>query len=99
YNIPRETIRESVKVFIEFRNSSDNKLGMPLPAGTVRLYKKDDSGGQQFLGEDNIRHTPADEEVSLKVGEVFDVVADRKQMDYKIISSKVVEYAYEITLR
>ena len=69
---------------------------MPLPAGTIRLYKKDDKGNQQFIGEDNIDHTPKDEDVRVKVGDAFDIVAERKQTDYKVIvSGHMYEYAYE----
>lgn len=99
YNSPGAAIKEKVGVYMQFRNSQQNKLGMPLPAGTIRLYKKDDSGGQQFIGEDRVDHTPKDEDVRVKVGDAFDVVAERKQTDYKVISSDVYEYAYEIKIR
>src|SRR5438034_4250424 len=100
YNNPGQAIKEKVGVFIQFRNSQTNKLGMPLPAGTIRLYKKDDKGNQQFIGEDRIDHTPKDEEVRVKVGDAFDIVAERKQTDYKVIASgHVYEYAYEIKIR
>lgn len=92
-------IKEKVGVFIQFSNSEQNHLGMPLPAGTIRLYKKDDKGGQQFIGEDRIDHTPKDEDVRVKVGDAFDIVAERKLMDYKIINDYVYDYAYEITIR
>ena len=62
YNNPGQPIKEKVGVFIQFRNAQTNKLGMPLPAGTIRLYKKDDKGNQQFIGEDRIDHTPKDED-------------------------------------
>lgn len=99
YNNPGAAIKEKVGVYMQFRNSQQNKLGMPLPAGTVRLYKKDTDGGQQFIGEDRIDHTPKDEDVRVKVGDAFDVVAERKQTDYKVISSYVYEYAYEVKIR
>ena len=99
YNNPGQPIKEKVGVFIQFRNSQLNKLGMPLPAGTVRLYKKDDKGNQQFIGEDKIDHTPKDEDVRVKVGDAFDIVAERKQTDYKVIARNVYEYAYEIKIR
>jgi hypothetical protein len=92
-------IKEKVGVFIQFSNSQQNHLGMPLPAGTIRLYKKDDRGGQQFIGEDRIDHTPKDEDVRVKVGDAFDIVAERKLMDYKVISDYVYDYAYEIKIR
>ena len=99
YNNPGQPIKEKVGVYVQFRNSQLNKLGMPLPAGTVRLYKKDDKGNQQFIGEDRIGHTPKDEDVRVKVGDAFDIVAERKQTDYKVIARNVYEYAYEIKIR
>ena len=99
YNNPGQPIKEKVGVYVQFRNSQLNKLGVPLPAGTVRLYKKDDKGNQQFIGEDRIDHTPKDEDVRVKVGDAFDIVAERKQMDYKVIARNVYEYAYEIKIR
>jgi hypothetical protein len=99
YNSPGQPIKEKVGVYIQFRNSQPNKLGMPLPAGTIRLYKKDDKGNQQFIGEDKIDHTPKDEDVRVKVGDAFDIVAERKQTDCKVIARNVYEYAYEIKIR
>src|SRR5258706_8680282 len=100
YNNPGQAIKEKVGVFIQFRNAQTNKQGLPLPAGTIRLYKKDDKGNQQFIGEDRIDHTPKDEDVRVKVGDAFDIVAERKQTDYKVIASgHVYEYAYEIKIR
>ena len=99
YNNPGQPIKEKVGVYVQFRNSQLNKLGMPLPAGTIRLYKKDDQGNQQFIGEDRIDHTPKDEDVRVKVGDAFDIVAERKQTDYKVIARNVYEYAYEIKIR
>src|SRR5437588_6971974 len=100
YNNPGQAIKEKVGVFIQFRNAQTNKLGMPLPAGTIRLYKNDDKGNQQFIGEDCIDHTPTDEDVRVKVGDAFDIVAERKQTDYKVMATgHVYEYAYEIKIR
>ncbi len=100
YNNPGAAIKEKVGVYMQFRNSQQNKLGMPLPAGTIRLYKKDDRGNQQFIGEDKIDHTPKDEDVRVKVGDAFDIVAERKQTDYRVVvSGHMYEYAYEIKIR
>jgi hypothetical protein len=99
YNHPGAPIKEKVGVYVEFKNSKENDLGQPLPAGVVRVYKADQSGAQQFIGESHIDHTPKDESVRVKLGEAFDVVAERKQTDYKVIGSRVFEYAYEIRLR
>ena len=94
-----------VGVFVQFENREANHLGMPIPKGTIRVYKKDAAGNAQFVGEDNIDHTPKNETVRLKLGESFDVTADKKQTDFKIndtsIGSKkrIYESAYEITLK
>ena len=96
----REQIpKQPVNVYIKFKNSADDNLGMPLPAGIMHLYKKDDEGSLQFIGEDRIEHTPKDEEIRLKIGEAFDVVAERIQTDYKKITTKLHESEWEITLR
>ena len=99
YNNPGEPIKEKVGVYVEFKNSKENNLGQPLPAGIVRVYKADDTGAQQFVGENRIDHTPKDESVRIKLGEAFDVVAERKQTDFKTIARRVWEYAYEIRIR
>jgi len=95
----KESIKLPTGVYIIFANSSRNNLGMPLPEGTVRLYKADSGGGQQFIGEDSIRHTPKDEKVRLKVGEAFDIAAEKTQTDFKRITSRLYESEWEIVLR
>jgi hypothetical protein len=96
---PGQPVKEPVKVFIKFKNSEANSLGIPLPAGTVRVYQGDSKGRLQFIGEDRIDHTPKDETVSLHIGNAFDVVAERKQTDYQRLGPHNVEVAYEISLR
>ncbi|MBN2570363.1 MAG: DUF4139 domain-containing protein [Deltaproteobacteria bacterium] len=88
-----------VNVYVKFKNSKDNSLGMPLPEGIMRIYKKDERGSQQFVGEDRIEHTPRNEEVKLKTGEAFDIVAERRQKDFKKLSTKLYESEWEITLK
>jgi len=96
----REKIpKQPVNVYIKFSNSEENHLGMPLPEGIMRLYKEDHAGSLQFIGEDRIEHTPKDEDVQLKIGEAFDVVAERTQTDYKQITTRLHESEWEITLR
>jgi hypothetical protein len=90
---------QKVGVYLDVQNSEENHLGIPLPKGIVRVYKADASGSQQFIGEDQIDHTPRDERIRIKMGEAFDVVGDRRQMDYRVISSCVAESSWEITLR
>jgi hypothetical protein len=96
---PGQPVKEPVKVLIKFKNSEANSLGVPLPAGTVRVYQGDSKGRLQFVGEDRIDHTPKDETVSLHIGNAFDVVAERKQTDYQRLGPHNVEVAYEISLR
>jgi len=90
---------QKVGVYVELDNSEKAGLGMPLPKGTVRVYKADQGGAQQFVGENSIDHTPRDEKVELKLGEAFDVVADRKQTEWKTLGSCASESAWEIELR
>jgi hypothetical protein len=91
--------KQKAGVFIEFRNIKENNLGIPLPKGTVRVYKHDSEGSLQFVGEDSIDHTPKDEKIMIKLGEAFDVVAGRKQTDWKKLASDTYEAAFEISLR
>jgi hypothetical protein len=95
---PGEPIKEPVQVHIKFKNSQENSLGMPLPAGTVRVYQGDSKGRVQFIGEDRIGHTPNDETLDLRIGNAFDVVAERKQTDFKSFG-RAFEFAFEISLR
>jgi hypothetical protein len=96
---PGAPIKDPVQVFYKFKNEDKAGLGMPLPAGTIRVYQADSRGGSLFVGEDHIDHTPKDETVSLHIGNAFDIVAERKQTDYKKLSDRVYEFEYEITLR
>jgi hypothetical protein len=93
-----------VGVFVEFDNKESAKLGMPLPKGIMRVYKKDSTGNAQFVGEDRIDHTPKNESVRLKLGDAFDVTADKKQTDFKKLANpakgqSAYESAYEIVLK
>lgn len=93
-----------VSVFVEFDNKETSKLGMPLPKGIMRVYKKDSQGNAQFVGEDYIDHTPKNETVRLKLGEAFDITADKKQTDFKILprpskGNSAFESAFEIELK
>ena len=96
---PGAPLKDVVQVFYQFRNEQTSGLGMPMPAGTVRVYQADSHGGVQFVGEDRINHTPKDETLNLKIGHAFDVVCERKQIDFQQISTSVYEFEYEITLR
>ncbi|MGQ9737705.1 MAG: DUF4139 domain-containing protein [Armatimonadota bacterium] len=94
-----DTQNVKLNIVVEMRNSKENNMGMPLPKGKVRLYKADDRGNLQFLGEDLIDHTPKDELVRLYIGDAFDVVGERKRTEFKRISDTVMEETYEITVR
>jgi hypothetical protein len=89
---------KKVNVKLNFKNSQDNNLGIPLPKGTVRVFKKDSEGQLQFIGEDSIDHTPKDEVVRLFIGQAFDIVGSRKQVDMNILSGWY-EYTWEVTFR
>jgi hypothetical protein len=90
---------QKVAVVLEIVNAQASGLGMPLPKGTVRVYKKDKAGAEQFVGEDSIDHTPKDETVRLHVGDAFDVVAERSQTDYRSVSPRQIETAWSLALR
>jgi hypothetical protein len=91
--------KQKVGVFIEIQNTTDNNIGMPLPKGTVRVYKRDKDGSLQFVGEDSIDHTPKDEKLRIMLGDAFDVVGTRKQTDWKKIAKDVYEAGFEVSLR
>lgn len=90
---------QKVETFLEFDNKEANQLGMPLPAGTMRVYQSDQEGMLQFAGEDRIEHTPKDETIRLKLGNAFDIVAERIQMDFQQLAPNLTESSFEITLR
>jgi hypothetical protein len=91
--------KEPVQAHLKFKNSEDNSLGVPLPAGTVRVYQADSRGQLQFVGEDNITHTAKDENLNLYIGNAFDVAAERKQTDFQTLGKDIFESAYQITIR
>lgn len=86
-------------VRVEFVNSKENDLGIPLPKGKIKVYQRDKSGSVQMLGEDEIDHTPRDERLSLVVGKSFDVVATRKRTNFKRINDRSFEQTFEIEVR
>ncbi len=85
-------------VFVSFDNKS-GELGKPLPAGIVRVYAMDSKGAAQFVGEDSINHTAKNETIKLRLGEAFDITADRKQTNYKKLGETMTETSYRIDLR
>jgi hypothetical protein len=96
---PGQPFKDPVNVRIKFKNSQANSLGMPLPAGTVRVYQGDSKGRVQFIGEDRIDHTPKDETLDLLIGNAFDIVTERKQTDYVALGPRHHELEFEIAIR
>lgn len=94
-----KTSDTKVAVMFEFQNSEKNGLGIPLPKGTIRVYKGDSDGGNQFVGEDNIDHTAKDETIRLNIGNAFDVVGERKQTNFNKINDRTIEESYQIKVR
>lgn len=90
---------KQVDIYLRFKNGEANRLGIPLPAGRIRVYKTDPAdGSREFIGEDVIQHTPKDEEVMARLGTAFDIVGERVQTDYQDTNHSITE-SFEITLR
>ena len=90
---------DQVMATLEFQNEAASGIGMPLPAGVVRVYQRDRDGALEFAGEDRIQHTAKNEKARVAVGGVFDVAVERKQTDFKQVSARETETTVEITLR
>jgi hypothetical protein len=90
---------KKVEVKMEFKNSKENHMGMALPKGKVRAFKADSDGSLEFVGEDQIDHTPKDEELRILLGNAFDIVGERTQTDQKQISNTVTEQSWQVKLR
>ncbi|WP_223668994.1 DUF4139 domain-containing protein [Kangiella shandongensis] len=98
-NYGRNT-QSDVNVYLRFNNSEDNNMGMPLPAGRIRVNQKDTDGSLEFIGEDIIDHTPKDEDVLIKMGNAFDIKGERKQIDYRVnTKARTMSESFEITLK
>lgn len=99
-SMPNPDKSTKVGVFLSMENSKDNNIGRPLPKGVVRVYKEDDDEALQFVGEDGIDHTPKDEVIRVKLGDAFDIVGERVQTSYRVLSSgHLYESAYRVTIR
>ncbi len=89
-----------VNVRAEIKNSTANHLGMPLPAGRIRLYRRDTGGQMEFIGEGTITHTPTDETVKVPVGSAFDVTGERKQTDFHVDQrAHTIDETFEIAVK
>lgn len=90
---------KDVRVNIEFMNSANDGLGMPLPKGTIRVFKEDTDKSKEFIGEDAIDHTPKDEKIRIYLGNAFDIVGERNQTDRREISKRAREEDYSVKIR
>ena len=95
------TGNKKVDIYLSFKNTQENGMGMPLPAGRVRVSKLDTADGTlEFIGEDRIDHTPKNETMLIKLGSAFDVVGERRQVDFKVDTSrKVMTEEIEVKVR
>ncbi len=88
--------RLKVSIYLKFKNSKKNHLGIPVPKGIIRLYKEDTKGNLQFAGEDSIDHTPENAVISLKLGNAFDITAKKRQTDFiKLNATGYNTYKYQ----
>jgi len=92
-------VKPPVSVKLGFDNAPANHLGIPLPKGVVRVYRRHRDGSNQFVGEDRIDHTPKNERVSLRLGTAFDLVAEARQTDFRKLAPNLSESAWEVKLR
>src|SRR5919108_3636717 len=97
YGMPMSN--QKIGVYLDIKNTQDQRLGVPLPKGKGRVYKADASRSQQFVGEDRIDHTPKDQKIKIKMGEAFDVVGERTQKEWRKIGTNLYEVEWEIALR
>jgi hypothetical protein len=98
---PGLQVNRKVDIYLRVKNAASNGLGVPLPAGKVRVSKLDEADRSlEFIGEDVIDHTPRDETVQIKLGSAFDVVGERRQVDFRIdTSAKWIEEDIEVKVR
>lgn len=89
----------TVGTYLEFSTGEEGGVGAALPAGRVRVYQQDIDGAALLIGENTINHTPKGETIQMFLGNAFDLVGERVQTNYNMISSNVIEESYEITLR
>ncbi len=90
---------KEVFVMMEFKNSKENNMGIPIPKGRVRVYKSDVDQSLEFIGEDRIDHTPKDEIIRIYLGNAFDIVGERTQTEFNSYKDRTITEAYKIKLR
>jgi hypothetical protein len=101
-NNPEYGVQSNPKVWVmrEFVNNAANHLGIPLPQGNLRFYRRDQTSRLEFTGENQIRHTPKDETVQVYTGSAFDLVGERRRVDYQFNpGSRSADETFEIRLR
>jgi hypothetical protein len=98
YNYNFQKDAKKVRVLVNFKNEKSNGLGIPLPKGKVRIFKKDDDD-MEFIGEDLIDHTPKDEELKLEIGKAFDIRAERKVTEKNRLNNRSEKQKIEIVIR
>jgi hypothetical protein len=99
---PNYGTQSNPKIWVmqEFKNSEANHLGMPLPKGRLRFYRRDTDGHLEFVGENSIDHTPKDETVRVYTGNAFDVTGERKRTNFHVDSrQRWIEESFEIRVR
>ena len=100
---PRYLVRDGdprgVAAVLEVVNSAAAGLGVPLPAGRVRIYEPDADGELRFIGETHIGHTPVDEKATLEIGTAFDLAAERREVESRRVSDRERQYSVEFKLR
>lgn len=90
---------KKVRVNLEFKNSEAAGLGIPLPKGKIRVMKADEDGSLEFVGEDEIDHTPKNEKVRVYLGNAFDIVGERTVKDHRQVTKRITEEDIEVSLR
>lgn len=88
-----------VQTYLEFSTGEENGVGAALPAGRIRVYQEDIDGAALLIGENMIDHTAKGEDVEIYLGNAFDLVGERTQTNFNLISRNVIEETYEIRLR
>jgi len=99
YSYNGQSDEKKVRVTLEFQNDEKSGLGMPMPGGIVRIFQEDERGGQEFVGEDRIDHTPKDELVRVYVGDAFDVVGERAVKDMRQLGEREQQQDIEVKIR
>lgn len=94
-----QTLEMDSSVKVKFTNNEKSHLGMPMPAGKIRLYQRDSAGSVQFLGENQINHTPRDEKLSFEVGKSFDIKGTHKRTSWTKVSKHLVRMSFEVEVR